>query len=143
MMAQPPATAVDLRAGPLGTGSLLMQMLWGIFAAAWNLRGVALLGQHQAPLGPDASMNAALIAMGLLVALLVSAKRSPIVYGLVSLAILGFAGWTAATELTADVSVWASGGWRLATIGLNAVGVLGSVLALVNVLRHLRTPEHP
>jgi hypothetical protein len=138
-MPQVSEPAVDLRAGPLGTGALLLQMLWGIFIAAWNLRGVALLGQHQAPLGPDSSMNAALIAIGLLVGLLVTAKRSPVAYGLVSLAILGFAGWTAATELAADAAVWASSGWRTATIGLNAVGVLGSALGLVNAIRHWRS----
>ena len=138
-MPQPTATEADLRAGPLGTGALLLQMLWGIFLAAWNFRGVALIGQHQAPLGPGSSMNAALIAIGLLVALLVTAKRSPVAYGLVSLAILGVAGWTALNEVTADPSTWASSGWRTATVGLNGLGMLGSALGLANVVRHWRT----
>jgi hypothetical protein len=131
-MSQVPDPATDLRTGPLGTPSLLMQLLWGILIASLNFRGLALIGQHQAPLGPDSSMNAALLALALIVALMVSVRRSPLVYAIVSVATLGFAGWTAFNDLMADPSLWASEGWRTVAVALNGVGVLGSVLGLVN-----------
>ncbi len=131
-MSQQPDPANDLRTGALGTPSLLMQLLWGILVASLNFRGLALIGQHQAPLGPDSSMNAALIALGLIVALMVSVRRSPLVYAIASAVTLAFAGWTAFNDLTADPSVWASEGWRVAAVALNALGVVGSVLGLVN-----------
>jgi hypothetical protein len=131
-MSQVPDPANDLRSGPLGTPSLLMQILWGILVASLNFRGLALIGQHQAPLGPDSSMNAALLALGLIVALMVSVRRSPLVYAIVSAATLGFAGWTAFNYLVSDPSLWASEGWRVAAVALNGIGVLGSVLGLVN-----------
>jgi hypothetical protein len=131
-MSQVPDPANDLRSGPLGTPSLLMQILWGILVASLNFRGLALIGQHQAPLGPDSSMNAALLALGLIVALMVSVRRSPLVYAIVSAATLGFAGWTAFNYLVSDPSLWASEGWRVAAVALNGFGVLGSVLGLVN-----------
>lgn len=138
-MPPPPETATDLRKGPLGTGSLLLQMLWGILIASLNFRGLALIGQHQAPLGPDSSMNAALLALGLIVALMVSVRRSPLVYAVISAVALAFAGWTAFNDLTADPSQWASQSWRIAAVGLNAIGVLGSALGLVNAGLHWRS----
>jgi hypothetical protein len=139
-MSEPPDPATDLRTGALGTPSLLMQLLWGILVASLNFRGLALIGQHQAPLGPDSSMNAALLALGLVVALMVSVKRSPLVYAIVSAATLAFAGWTAFNDLMADTSVWASEGWRTAAVALNGIGVLGSVLGLVNAGLRWRSP---
>ena len=132
-MSEVPDPAKDLRTGALGTPSLLMQLLWGILVASLNFRGLALIGQHQAPLGPDSSMNAALLALGLIVALMVSVRRSPLVYAIASLATLAFAGWTAFNDLTADPSVWASESWRMTSVALNGIGVLGSALGLVNV----------
>jgi hypothetical protein len=131
-MSQAPDPASDLRTGPLGTPSLLMQLLWGILVASLNFRGLALIGQHQAPLGPDSSMNAALLALGLIVALMVSVRRSPLVYAVVSAATLAFAGWTAFNDLVSDPSLWASESWRIVAVALNGIGVLGSVLGLVN-----------
>jgi hypothetical protein len=131
-MSQAPEPVTDLRTGPLGTPSLLLQMLWGILVASLNFRGLALIGQHQAPLGPDSSMNAALIALGLIIALMVSVKRSPLVYAAVSTATLAFAGWTAFNDLVSDPSLWASESWRTVAVALNAIGVLGSILGLVN-----------
>lgn len=131
-MSQQPDPASDLRTGLLGTPSLLLQMLWGILVASLNFRGLALIGQHQAPLGPDSSMDAALLALGLVVALMVSVKRSPPVYAIVSTATLAFASWTAFNDLVSDPSLWASESWRTVAVALNAVGVLGSVLGLVN-----------
>lgn len=139
-MSQAPDPVTDLRTGPLGTPSLLLQMLWGILVASLNFRGLALIGQHQAPLGPESSMNAALIALGLIVALMVSVKRSPLVYAIVSTATLAFAGWTGINDLVSDPSLWASEGWRIVAVALNAVGVLGSVLGLVNAGLRWRSP---
>jgi hypothetical protein len=131
-MSQVPDPAADLRTGPLGTPSLLLQMLWGILVASLNFRGLALIGQHQAPLGPDSSMNAALLALGLIIALMVSVRRSPLVYAIVSAATLAFAGWTAFNDVVSDASLWASQNWRIVAVALNGIGVLGSVLGLVN-----------
>jgi hypothetical protein len=131
-MSQAPDPASDLRTGPLGTPSLLMQLLWGILVASLNFRGLALIGQHQAPLGPDSTMNAALLALGLIVALMVSVRRSPLVYAVVSAATLAFAGWTAFNDLVSDPGLWASESWRIVAVALNGVGVLGSALGLVN-----------
>jgi hypothetical protein len=139
-MSEVPDPAVDLRTGALGTGSLLLQMLWGILVASLNFRGLVLIGQHQAPLGPDSSMNAALLALGLIVALMVSVRRSPLVYALVSAVTLAFAGWIAFNDLMADASLWASASWRVAAIALNGIGVLGSLLGLVNAGLRWRTP---
>ena len=139
-MPEVPDSAADLRTGPLGTPSLLLQMLWGILVASLNFRGLALIGQHQAPLGPDSSMNAALLALGLIVALMVSVRRSPLVYAIVSTATLAFAGWTAVNDLMADPSLWASQSWRMAAVALNGIGVLGSVLGLVNAGLRWRSP---
>jgi len=131
-MSASPDPAADLRTGPLGTPSLLLQMLWGILVASLNFRGLALIGQHQAPLGPDSSMNAALIALGLIIALMVSVKRSPLVYAIVSTATLAFAGRTGFNDIISDPSLWASESWRIVAVALNAIGVLGSILGLVN-----------
>lgn len=139
-MSQVPDPAADLRTGPLGTPSLLMQLLWGILVASLNFRGLALIGQHQAPLGPDSSMNAALLALGLIVALMVSVRRSPLVYAIVSAATLAFAGWTAFNDMMADPSLWASESWRIVAVALNGIGVLGSVLGLVNAGLRWRSP---
>jgi hypothetical protein len=139
-MSEVPDPATDLRTGALGTPSLLMQMLWGILIASLNFRGLALIGQHQAPLGPDSSMNAALLALGLIVALMVSVRRSPLVYAIVSAVTLAFAGWTAVNDLMAEPSLWASQSWRIAAVALNGIGVFGSVLGLVNVGRRWRSP---
>jgi len=115
-------------------------MLWGILVASLNFRGLALIGQHQAPLGPDSTMNAALIALGLIIALMVSVRRSPVVYAVVSLATLAFAGWTAFNDVTSDPSLWASESWRTVAVAINAIGVLGSVLGLVNAGLRWRSP---
>ena len=130
-----PDPATDLRTGPLGTGSLLLQMAWGIFFAAWNFRSLGLIAQHQAPLGPDTSMNVALVAIGLIVALMVSAKRSAAAYAAVSLATLAVAGWAVYGELVADGSEWASEAGRAMVVAINGIGILGSALALLNVAR--------
>lgn len=140
-MSQVPDPVTDLRRGALGTGSLLMQVLWGILVASWNFRGLALVAQHQAPLGPDSSMNAALLAIALVVALMVSARRSPLVYAIVSAVTLAAAGWTAVNDLMADSSLWASEGWRFAAVALNGIGVLGSALGLVNAGRRWRSRQ--
>jgi hypothetical protein len=42
------------------------------------------------------------------------------------------------TELAADASVLASHGWRTAAIGFNGLGVVGSMLGLVDAIRHGR-----
>jgi hypothetical protein len=118
-------------------------MLWGILVASLNFRGLALIGQHQAPLGPDSSMNAALLALGLIVALMVSVKRSPLVYAIASAVTLSFAGWTAFNDLASDPSLWASQGWRIAAVALNGLGVLGSALGLVNAGLRWRSRQRP
>lgn len=109
-----------------------MQLLWGILVASLNFRGLALIGRHQAPLTPESSMNAALFALGLIVALMVSVRRSPPVYAIISAVTLAFAGWTVFNNLMADPSLWASKGWRIAAVALNSIGVLGSTLGIVN-----------
>ncbi len=139
-MSKVPVPAADLRTGPLGTPSLLLQMLWGILVASLNFRGLALIGQHQAPLGPGSSMNAALLALGLIIALMVSVRRSPFVYAVGSAATLAFAGWTAFNDIVSDPSLWASQSWRIAAVALNGIGVLGSVLGLVNAGLRWRSP---
>lgn len=137
-MSNVPDPASDLRGGALGTGSLLMQVLWGILVASWNFRGLALIAQRQAPLGPGSSMNAALLAIALVVALMVSVRRSPLVYAIVSTVTLAMAGWTAVDDLVTDPSQWASEGWRFAAVTLNGIGVLGSALGLINAGRRRR-----
>lgn len=139
-LSPPSDTGSGVRTGPLGTGALLLQVLWGIFFAGWNFRGLALVAQHQAPLGPGSSMNAALVAIGLIVALMVSARRSRLVYALASLLALGFAGWAIFGEVTADVSEWASEGSRVIAVGLNGLGVVASLLGLVAAARPRPTP---
>lgn len=133
-----PDPAADIRTGPLGTGSLLLQVLWGILFAAWNFRGLSLIAHHQAPIGPDASMTTALIAIGLIVVLMVTAKRSAPAYGAASVLVLGVACWSAFAELRADGGQWASDSARIMALGLNAVGILGAVLALTSLLRRRR-----
>ena len=139
-MATPPSPdpATDIRSMPFGTSSLLMQMLWGILFAAWNFRGLSLIAHHQAPIGPDASMTTALMAIGLIVALMVTAKRSAPAYGAASVLVLGVAAWSAFVELSADGGQWASDGARITALGLNAIGILGAALALTSLLRRRR-----
>ena len=132
--------AKDVRTGPLGTGSLLLQVLWGILFAGWNFRGLTLIAHHQAPLGPDASMSTALVAIGLIVALMVSAKRSAPAYGAASVLVLGVALRAAFGEFIADGGQWASEGARVMALGINAVGIVGAVLALFSVFRRWRVP---
>ncbi len=133
-----PDPATDIRTGPLGTGPLLLQVLWGILFAAWNFRGLSLIAHHQAPIGPDASMTTALVAIGLIVALMVTAKRSAPAYGAASVLVLGVAGRAAFGELSADGGTWASDGAMIMAVGLNAIGILGAALALVGLLRRRR-----
>jgi len=139
-LSSPKDSASGVRTGPLGTGALLLQVLWGIFFAGWNFRGLALVTQHQAPLGPGSSMNAALLAIGLIVALMVSARRSRLVYALASLLALAFAGWAIFGEVTADPSEWASESNRVIAVGLNAIGILGALLGLAAAARPRPSP---
>ena len=133
-----PDPAADIRTGPLGTGSLLLQVLWGMLFAAWNFRGLSLIAHHQAPIGPDASMTTALVAIGLIVALMVTAKRSAPAYGAASVLVLGVALRAGFGELNADGGQWASDGARIMALAINAVGIIGAGLALTSLFRRQR-----
>jgi hypothetical protein len=129
-LSPPPHPGAGVHGGRLATAALLLQVLWGIFFAGWNFRGLALVAQRQAPLGPGSSMNTALLAIGLIVALMVSARRSRAVYAAAATGLLVFAGWVLVGEITADVSQWASEGSRVIAVGLNGLGILGALLGL-------------
>jgi hypothetical protein len=71
-------------------------------------------------------MTTALMAIGLIVALMVTAKRSAPAYGAASVLVLGVAAWSAFGELSADGGQWASDSARITALGLNAIGILGA-----------------
>ena len=76
----------------------------------------------------------------LLAALVVSVRRWPVVYAILS-AIAGLLALvTVVNAFTADPSLWPSEFWRYAGIAVNAVGVLGAALGIAGTVgRRMRT----
>lgn len=103
---------------------------WAVASALCNFYGAFQLSQGLPALGPTATYGGGILALVLLAALVVSARRWPVMYGLLS-AIAGLLALvTVINAFTADPSLWLSEFWRYAGIAVNAVGVLGAALGI-------------
>jgi hypothetical protein len=110
--------------------ALLLQTTWALLSSVWNIAGITLLATGQRALGPNASLGAAMMLIGLAVAFWVAAQRWPLLYAVLTSA-AGLVGLsTALSAMTADPTLWASDFWRIAAAILNGGGFIAAVWAM-------------
>ena len=112
--------------------ALMLQAVWAVASALWNFYGAFQLSRGLPALGPTATYGGGILALALLAALVVSAARWPIPYAILSALVGLLALLTVVNAFTADPSLWPSEFWRYAGVAVNAVGVLGGVLGIVD-----------
>lgn len=116
---------------------LIVQLLWAVGAIMWNVVGVQRIEQNLQPLGPTASLTAA-IALGVFALLLALGLRfSAVLYALLSLIGVPAAGVAIFGAFTHDVSMWPSEVWRYTGVALNSIGVLSSIVAVAGSVAFL------
>jgi len=116
--------------------ALVAQLLHVVVCIVWNGIGLAQRASGVQTIGPTASPGA--IALVILLGLgLVWLLRSGLETAYLLLSVLGLLIASAAIYggLTKDPSNWPSEFWRWAGIVVNAVGVLGFLLALLTFIR--------
>jgi hypothetical protein len=110
--------------------ALLLQTVWALCSSVWNVAGITLLATGQRALGPNASLEAAMMLIGFTLALWAAAWRWPLLYAVLTSA-AGMVGLsTVLSALTADPTLWASEFWRIAAAILNGGGFMAAVWAM-------------
>lgn len=119
--------------GDARSGSFALWLLvgWGLLCTAWNLYGAVQIANSRPALGPTATYAGAGLALALALLFLVSSHRWPLVYKLLAAFAAVVAGFTVWNAFVLDPSNWNLQFWRWAGAALNAVGILGAVLAIV------------
>jgi predicted ferric reductase len=119
-------------------GTLLALVAWAVASAIWNFAGVWLVAHGQRALGPTASVEGGLALLAIIAALVVSAKRWPLVHVLLAVACGLLAFLAVAGAFVQDPALWPSEFWRYAGAAINAFGVAAAIAAVVAYFRWKR-----
>lgn len=117
--------------------ALLLQAAWAIASALWNFYGAFQISKGLPALGPTATYGGGILALALLAALVVSVRRWPLVYVILSAAGGLIALITVANAFTADPALWPSDFSRYAGMVINGVGVIGAALGIARAAGQL------
>ncbi len=119
--------------GEARSGGVALWLLvgWGLLCTAWNLYGAVQIANGRPALGPTATYAGAGLALALTFLFLITSGRWPLAYKLLAAFAAVVAGFTVWNAFALDPSNWNFQFWRWAGAGLNAVGIVGAVLAIV------------
>lgn len=110
--------------------SLVFLVVWSFLCAAWNFYGVTQLAKGLSALGPTATYVGGGLALVLGVALVAASRSWPGVYKLLAAMAGVLAAITIVGSFTKDAALWPSDFWRFAGVAVNAIGLVGAVLAV-------------
>jgi len=106
-------------------------VMHAFLAAVWNLAGVWLISQGQAPLGPTASFTGVIVLLVLIMIYIFTLKKGFKKTFLLMASVGALVGaLTIYGALTKEHSLWPSEFWRIAGIAVNSLAVIGFSLTL-------------
>ena len=110
---------------------LVFMVMHAFLAAVWNLAGVWLISQGQAPLGPTASFTGVIVLLVLIMIYIFTLKKGFEKTFLLMAFVGALVGaLTIYGALTKEHSLWPSEFWRIAGIAVNSLAVIGFSLTL-------------
>lgn len=121
--------------------ALFVQLGYAGLVIAWQLTGVVLIELGSRSPGPSASLQMVVVAIAIAGGLILGLRKFLPLFVVLSLASGLAAGGTIMNAFTADPLLWPNDLSRYAGVAINAVGVVGGVLALWHSVFTFFAPE--